>query len=77
MKITQEEKDEQVLNIASYGRDGIKSPSRGHGGFHGRGRGRLSKDQIQCYKFHKIGHYQSECSSWQENNANFPKFDES
>lgn len=38
MKINQEKEDEQVLNIASYGR----------GGFRGCGRGRLGKDQIQC-----------------------------
>lgn len=77
MKITQEKEDVQVLNFASYDRGGINNRGKGHGGFHGHGRGRLSIDQIQCYKCHKIRHYQSECSSWQENSVNFVEFDES
>ncbi|XP_058758796.1 uncharacterized protein LOC131632048 [Vicia villosa] len=66
MKINQEKNNKHVLKIAIYGRGGINNRGRGCGGVHGHGRERLTKDQIQCYKCHKIGHYQSECLSWQE-----------
>ncbi|XP_050902116.1 uncharacterized protein LOC127110689 [Lathyrus oleraceus] len=69
MKINQEKEDEQVLKIAGYGRDDANN--------RGCGRGRLSRDQIQCYKSQKLGHYQREYLSWQENDANFAEFDES
>nr|GEV41487.1 putative RNA-directed DNA polymerase [Tanacetum cinerariifolium] len=43
---------------------------RGRGRFSPRGRGRgrgramQSRDMIECYKCHKLGHYQFECSDW-------------
>lgn len=38
----------------------------------GRGRGRqpLNKAIIECFKCHKLGHFQYECPDW-ENNANY------
>lgn len=78
MKINQEKEEDQVLKIANYDdRGGSSNRGREHGGFRVRGRGRLGKDQIKCYKCHKIWHYQSECATWRENDANFAEFDES
>ncbi|KHN36591.1 Retrovirus-related Pol polyprotein from transposon TNT 1-94, partial [Glycine soja] len=66
--------EEQVLKIshedkASRGR----GRGRGNGSFRGgRGRGRQSfnKAVIECFKCHKLGHYQYECPDW-EKNANY------
>lgn len=76
MKITKKKEDEQVLKIASYDRGCINNRGRGRGGFRGMVEEDLV-DQIQCYKCHKIRHYQSECQSWKEYGANFAEFDES
>ncbi|XP_050914997.1 uncharacterized protein LOC127129941 [Lathyrus oleraceus] len=46
MKITQENEDGHVLKIVRNGCGGINSHGKGHGGFRGRGRGRLGKDYI-------------------------------
>ncbi|RDY10300.1 hypothetical protein CR513_05204, partial [Mucuna pruriens] len=47
--------------------------------FRGRGRGRgrqpFNKAIIECFKCHKLGHFQYECPSW-ENGANYAKVDE-
>ena len=46
---------------------------RGNGSFRGgRGRGRqlFNKAVIECFKCHKLGHYQYECPDW-EKNANY------
>ncbi|CAL1399684.1 unnamed protein product [Linum trigynum] len=41
------------------------------GGYQGRGRGRggrgWSKDNVECFKCHKYGHYQYECPGWYPN----------
>lgn len=50
-----------MLDIINYGCGGGSNRLRGHGGFHGRGRGRQSRDQVECYKCHKVGHYKGEC----------------
>lgn len=77
LKINQEKEEEHGLKIGIYGYGCINKRGRGRGGLHGRGRGRLGRDQIQCYKCHKIGQYQSECPSWKQNYVNFAEFDES
>lgn len=67
--------DDQVLKI-THGR-GMGSRGRGFSGRgRGRGRGRSSfnKSTVECYKCHKLGHFQNECPKWEE--ANYADFDE-
>lgn len=35
-----------------------------------RGRGRQRREFVECYKYHKLGHFQSEYPRW-EKNANY------
>jgi hypothetical protein len=73
MKGQSDSSEEQALKISSAGR----GSGRGRGrtsGRGGRGRGRQSKDLIECYKCHKLGHYQNECPTWEEDNANYAEF---
>ncbi|MCI08289.1 retrovirus-related Pol polyprotein from transposon TNT 1-94, partial [Trifolium medium] len=73
--------EEQVLKVTNggigYGR-GENSYGRGRG--RGRGRGgrgaKFNRDLVECYKCHKLGHFQSDCPSWEEDNANYAQFDE-
>jgi hypothetical protein len=64
--------EEQALKIANAGRGSGRG--RGRNASRGRGRGRQSNDHIECYKCHKLGHYQSECPTWEE--ANYAEFNE-
>lgn len=65
--------EEQVLKVSYEG--------RGRGTFRGnyrggRGRGRSSnRATIECFKCHKLGHYQSECPTW-GSNANYAELNE-
>jgi hypothetical protein len=59
--------EEQVLKISHEDRAGR---GRGRGVFRGgrgRGRGRqpINKAVIECFKCHKLGHYQYECPDWE------------
>nr|DAD39485.1 TPA_asm: hypothetical protein HUJ06_013808 [Nelumbo nucifera] len=64
--------EEQALKVtheeSTWGR------GRGRGSFRGRGRGRgrqsFNKATIECYKCHKLGHFQYECPSW-DREANY------
>jgi len=51
----------------------------GRGFFRGRGRGRgrqsFNKAFVECYKCHKLGHFQYECPSW-DKEANYTKLGE-
>jgi RNase H-fold protein (predicted Holliday junction resolvase) len=73
-RMKHQKKEEQVLK-ASYGGRGCE----GRGGS-GRGRGgrgsKINKENVECYKCHKLGHFQSECPSWEEDNANYAEFGE-
>ena len=57
--------DDQVLKV-TYGR-GTGTRGRGHfGRGRGHGRGRFNKSTVECYKCHKLGHFQIECPQWDE-----------
>ncbi|RDX85060.1 hypothetical protein CR513_33802, partial [Mucuna pruriens] len=53
-------------------------PIRGRGG-RGRGRGRgrqsLNRSIVECFKCHKLGHFQYECPDW-EKKANYAELEE-
>jgi hypothetical protein len=61
---------EQALKVES---------SRGRGTYRGRGRGRgrqsFTKDTIECFKCHKLGHFQYECPEWNKE-TNYAEFDD-
>ncbi|GAU41145.1 hypothetical protein TSUD_190450 [Trifolium subterraneum] len=77
----QKDQEEQVLKISHGGRG---TRGRGNGNGNGRGRGcstggrshKFNKENIECYKCHKLGHFQSECPNWEEYNANYAQYDE-
>lgn len=65
--------EEQALKVSNAGRGTGKG--RGRLSRRDHGKGRESREIVECYKCHKLGHYQSECPSWEES-ANYTKFDE-
>ena len=72
-----EKGDDKVLKV-THGR-GMGFRGRGFSGRgRGRGRGRTSfnKSTVECYKCHKLGHFQNECPKWEEE-ANYADLDES
>lgn len=55
--------EEQALKVTSAGKSEGRGRGRGRGGSKG-GRGRrrsLNKGLVECYKCHKLGHFQYEC----------------
>ena len=67
--------DEQALTVSyerGRGRSG-RGASRGRG--RGRGRQGFNKALVECYKCHKLGHFQYECPSW-EKEAHYAELDE-
>ncbi|GAA0171473.1 hypothetical protein LIER_25494 [Lithospermum erythrorhizon] len=64
--------EDQVLKVEDrFGGRGRFS-YRGRGG--GRGRQSYNKSTIECFKCHKMGHFQYECPNWKE--AHFTAFED-
>jgi hypothetical protein len=70
--------EEQALKI-TYGEN--TGRGRGRGMFRGKGRGRgrdrlqFNKATIECFKCHRLGHFQYECPAW-EKGVNYTEIDE-
>jgi len=65
------EDEEQALQITYEDRGGRgrgRARARGRGSFRGRGRGRqsLNKAEIECFRCHKLGHFQYEYPTWEK-----------
>ncbi|KAG7544127.1 GAG-pre-integrase domain [Arabidopsis thaliana x Arabidopsis arenosa] len=68
MKKTNKGVEDHVLNVSYGDRNGR---GRGRGTGQGRGRGRsFNKATVECFKCHKLGHFQYECPNW-NGRANF------
>ncbi|RDX85070.1 hypothetical protein CR513_33792, partial [Mucuna pruriens] len=70
--------EEHVLKITDddrpiRGRGGRGSFQRGRG--RGRGRQSLNRSIAECFKCHKLGHFQYECPDWKKK-ANYAKLEE-
>lgn len=70
--------EEQALKVTHEDRSGGRG--RGRGSFRGRGRGRgrqiFDKSIVECYRCHKLGHFQYECPSWEANYAELDEHEE-
>jgi len=68
--------EEQALRVINSGRMGSRGRGRNSNrGGRGRGRQFFNKDQIECFKCHRFGHYQYECSN-SDGNVNYAEFDD-
>ena len=68
------EGEEQALKVTYDDRIGGREGGQARGAFRGRGRQAFNKAIVECYKCHQLGHFQYECSKW-ENEANYAKFE--
>lgn len=77
-KFRKKDNEEQILKVSA---DEWSRSSRGRGRNFARGRGRgkgrryLNKDTVECYKCHKLGHFQYECPVWNKE-ANYAEMEE-
>lgn len=76
-KLHRQNGEEQALKVSYEERTGGRG--RGRDSFRGRGRGRgrqaFSKATVECYRCHKLGHFQYECPTW-DKLANYAELDE-
>ncbi|GAU18821.1 hypothetical protein TSUD_228110 [Trifolium subterraneum] len=76
----QQEQEEQVLKVSYGGRNnrgrGGGDRGRTQGGGRCGGGAKFKKENVEFFKCHKLGHFQSECPSREEENANYAQFDE-
>ncbi|MCH80155.1 copia-type polyprotein [Trifolium medium] len=74
MKPVKEE--EQALKVSHGERNSSSIRGRGRNSKGNQGRGkRINKENIECYKCHKVGHFQYECPNL-EDYANYADFDD-
>ncbi|KAG7589391.1 Zinc finger CCHC-type [Arabidopsis suecica] len=68
--------EEHALKIeGERGRGGyVRGRGRFQGG-RGRGNSSFNKDNVECFKCHRMGHFKNECPSW-ERTANYVELDE-
>ncbi|CAL1371533.1 unnamed protein product [Linum trigynum] len=63
------EEDRALKTFHEYGGRGGRGAGRGS--YPGRGRGRggrgWNRENVECFKCHKLGHYRSECPDWYTN----------
>lgn len=76
MKGHRQSNEEQALKVTYEDRASGRGRGRGTSIGRGRGRGRqeFNKALVECYKCHKLGHFQYECPSW-EKAANYAEAD--
>ena len=62
------EEEEQALQITHEDRGG-RARARASGSllFLLRGRQSINEAEIECFKCHKLGHFQYECPTWEKN----------
>ncbi|GAU39634.1 hypothetical protein TSUD_397220 [Trifolium subterraneum] len=77
MKAQDYHSEEHALKVSNPGRGG----GRGRGinytnASRERGRRMQNKENVECFKCHKLGHYQSECPNWEGNDANYAEFNQ-
>jgi len=61
--------EEQVMQMVADEKSGRgKGRGRSIGSFRGRGRGRqtFNKAEVECFKCHKLGHFQYDCPTWEK-----------
>ncbi|KAD5317147.1 hypothetical protein E3N88_17093 [Mikania micrantha] len=69
-----EKEEDQALKVNHEDSSSYRGRGRGRSSYRGRGRGRgrssysFNKETVECYKCHKLGHFQYECPDWKETN---------
>ena len=76
-KFHRHKREEQTLKVIHE--ESVGGRGRGCGSSRGRGRGRglqsFNKYTVECYKCHKLGHFQYECPNW-DKGVNFAELGE-